>query len=88
MRISEAVDEFTVDCRIRKLSVRTIRNYGVMLKLIRQHLESQAMPWTRPSVPACSVWRCKSKNHPLPSVRITQSGRGQSVPVRGLTPWD
>ena len=43
MKISEAVDEFTVDCRIRKLSVRTIRNYMMMLKLIRQHLESQGI---------------------------------------------
>ncbi len=38
MLVSEAIEEYVLDCRIRKLSVRTIKNYRMMLELLRRSL--------------------------------------------------
>ncbi|MBQ9809992.1 MAG: tyrosine-type recombinase/integrase [Spirochaetales bacterium] len=43
MDFSEALEEFTIDCRIRKLSKRTIRNYRVLLKLFQRSLAEQGI---------------------------------------------
>lgn len=40
---TEAMEEFVIDCRIRKLSVRTIKNYKMMLSIIRRDLEQKGV---------------------------------------------
>ncbi len=43
MRFSEGVEEFILDCRIRKLSKRTIHNYKVLLGLLERWLIEQGV---------------------------------------------
>lgn len=41
MRMSEAIREFGFDCKIRKLSLKTIDNYNKQLKYLQRYLESE-----------------------------------------------
>lgn len=41
MLLEDAVNEFILDCRIRKLSPRTIHNYGVLLNLLIRSLAEE-----------------------------------------------
>ena len=41
MRLSEAIREFGFDCKIRKLSLKTIDNYNKQLKYLQRYLESE-----------------------------------------------
>ncbi len=43
MLFSEALEEFMIDCRIRKLSMRTIKNYRMMLRLLQRDLEGKGV---------------------------------------------
>lgn len=41
MLLEMAMKEFELDCKVRKLSERTIKNYTMILKLFRQFMERE-----------------------------------------------
>ena len=41
MNMTEAIQEFGFDCKIRKLSPKTISNYQKQLKYLQRYLESE-----------------------------------------------
>ena len=41
MHINDAIEEYLLECQIRKLSKRTVQNYGVLLKLMSRYLQDK-----------------------------------------------
>ncbi len=44
MHFSDAITEYSFDCKVRKLSVKTISNYQKQLRYLQRYLEEEFKP--------------------------------------------